>query len=47
LREVFQYGVLTQEFRDVDRDGLFELDIRYDAFLNAVQTNHLKPMSRP
>jgi hypothetical protein len=39
LRNVFHHEVLTEEFRDTNWDGLFDLRIRYDAFLNPIATN--------
>jgi hypothetical protein len=49
LRQFFRHGVLTEESRDTNMDGSFDLTIRYDAFQNVIQTNAfmlLSPASR-
>lgn len=39
LREVFSHGRLTEELRDTNFDGSFDVSIRFDAFLNPISTN--------
>lgn len=49
LRQFFRHGVLTEEARDTNMDGSFDVTIRYDAFQNVIQTNAfmlLSPASR-
>ena len=48
LKEIFRFGLLTESFRDLDQDGFFDLNIKYDAFQNPFQTNsiHLPSGSR-
>lgn len=41
LREVFKNGVLIEEWRDWDRDGQFDISIKFDPFLNPIETNYL------
>lgn len=43
LRQFFKHGVLTEEWRDTNADGAFDVTVRYDAFLNAVATNAYAP----
>jgi hypothetical protein len=42
VRDVFHHEVLTEKFRDTNSDGLFDLRIRYDAFLNPIATNAIR-----
>jgi hypothetical protein len=49
LRQFFRHGVLTEETRDTNMDGSFDVTIRYDAFQNVIRTNAfmlLSPASR-
>jgi len=39
LREVFQNGVLTEEWRGGDSNGNFKEVVRYDPFFNPISTN--------
>lgn len=45
LQQVFRYGVLSEEFREANSDGFFDVQIKYDAFENPIQTNYLKSLS--
>ena len=49
LRQFFRHEVLTEETRDTNMDGAFDVTIRYDPFQNVIQTNAfvlLAPTSR-
>lgn len=47
LRQVFEKGVLREELRDTDGNGLFDVSVRYDAFNTPVSTNFLELLSKP
>ena len=47
LRELFPNGNFAEEFRDIDGDGWFDLNIKFDAFLKPIQTNNVHLPSRP
>ena len=45
LRQLFRHGVLTEESRDTNMDGSFDVTIRYDAFQNVIQSNAFRLLS--
>jgi hypothetical protein len=47
VRELFQHGVKVEELRDLDEDGQFDVQIKFGPFLNPIQTNHLKLLTKP
>ncbi len=47
LRQVFEKGVLREELRDTDGNGLFDVSVRYDAFNTPIGTNFLELLSKP
>jgi len=47
LRQIFRQGTLREEFRDVNGDGRFDLNIQFDAFEAPIATNFLPTFSFP
>jgi hypothetical protein len=47
LRQFFKHGVLTEEWRDTNADGAFDVTIGYDAFQNVTSTNAFRLLSSP
>lgn len=45
LRQLFRHGGLTEEQRDTNWDGSFDVTIHYDAFQNPIGTNVFKLLS--
>ncbi len=43
LRQLFRHGVLEEELRDVNGDGLFDVSILFDRFSTPIRTNSLRP----
>ena len=46
LRQLFRYGVLEEELRDQNGDGLFDVSIKYDPFNTPIRTNSLRPTTQ-
>jgi len=44
---ISKHGVFSEEFRDLDRDGRFDVAIKYDRFQNPIETNSLRLLSAP
>ena len=44
-RQFYLHGVLDEELRDFDGDGLFDISIKLDPFSNPIRTNNLEPGS--
>jgi hypothetical protein len=44
LREVFRNGVLTEIWRDTNRDGQFDEIVQYDPFFEPVKTNFFRSL---
>jgi hypothetical protein len=42
LRQLFRHGVLDEELRDLNGDGLFDVSIKYDRFNTPIRTNNLR-----
>jgi hypothetical protein len=47
LRQLFRHGIVHEELRDHNGDGLFDLSIKYDAFLTPISTNSLRATTVP
>jgi hypothetical protein len=47
MRQVFHHGLLSEEFRDLDRDGRFDVAVKYDPFQNPIETNSLRHLGAP
>jgi hypothetical protein len=41
VREVYVYGVLSEELRDLDSDGNFDISVRFNPFYQPLSTNYL------
>ena len=46
LRQLFRNGVLDEELRDLNGDGLFDVGVKFDAFNTPIQTNNLRPTTQ-
>ena len=47
LKQVCRNGVLAEEWRDSDRDGQFDVNVKFDSFQIPLQTNQLNLLSVP
>lgn len=45
LRQMYRHGVLDEELRDLNGDGLFDISIKFDAFSTPIRTNNLRPIT--
>ncbi len=46
LRQIFHLGVLDEELRDQNGDGLFDVSIKFDPFNTPIRTNSLRPTTQ-
>jgi hypothetical protein len=46
LRQLFRNGVLDEELRDLNGDGLFDVSIKFDSFCTPIRTNNLRPTTQ-
>ena len=46
LRQIFRHGVLNEELRDQNGDGLYDVSIKFDPFSTPVRTNNLRPTTQ-
>jgi hypothetical protein len=41
VRESYVHGVLSEQLRDLDQDGRFDISVKFDPFFQPTATNHL------
>ena len=46
LRQFIHHGVLDEEWRDQNGDGLFDVSIKFDPFSTPIRTNNLRPTTQ-
>lgn len=41
IREIYKHGAFVEELRDLNKDGQFDMQIKFDSFHHPIETNYL------